>query len=119
MLEIVTSEFPELVTVMDLVELVPVSMLPNARLLALNESVCVAAIPVPLNPMLFGLVGALLTIETEPLAAPAAAGLNTTLKLVDWLALRLIGRDKELVLNPLPLTFTCEMLSVPVPLFVT
>lgn len=35
------------------------------------------------------------------------------------MAFKLIGRDSALVLKPLPLAVTCEMVNVPVPLFVS
>ena len=83
MLDMVTLEFPVLVTVTLSVEEDPAFTFPNARLLVLNESVCEAATPVPLNAMVAGELGALLTIDTEPLAEPADVGENTILKLVD------------------------------------
>ncbi len=119
MLEIVTLEFPLLVTVTVCVADDPVFTLPNARLVVLNASVWVAVTPVPLNAIVAGEFGALLTMETAPVTEPADAGENTILKVVDWLGLNEIGNASVLVLKPLPVTLTCEMLKVPVPLFVS
>jgi len=83
MLEMVTLEFPVLVTVTVRVKDEPAFTLPNARLVVLNESVWVAATPVPLRAMAAGELGALLTTDTEPLTVPAEAGEKTILKLVD------------------------------------
>jgi hypothetical protein len=76
MLETVTLTFPVLVTVSVCVAEVPVFTLPKLRLVALNESAGVAATPVPLNGITAGLLGALLSTDTLPLAEPAEAGAN-------------------------------------------
>ena len=117
--EIVTLALPVFVTVTVCVEADPAFTLPKARLVLLKESVCEAATPIPPNPIVAGEFGALLTIETAPLTVPADAGENTMLKLVDWLAAREMGSDKALVLKPLPLALTCEIVNGPVPLFVS
>ena len=83
MLEIVTLLFPVFVTVMLFVKDEPVFTLPNARLVALNERVCDALRPMPLNAMVAGEFGALLTMDTAPLTVPAEAGENAMLKLAD------------------------------------
>jgi len=119
MLEIVTLEFPVLVTVTVFVEDKPAFTLPKARLVALNERVCEAATPVPVNAIAVGEFGALLTIDTDPVTLPAEAGLKTILKFVDWLAPNEIGKANVLVLKPLPAALICEIVSVPVPLLVS
>ena len=98
MLEIVTLAFPVLVTVTDCVADAPVLTLPKLRLFELNESAWVDATPEPLKPITAGLFGALLTIETLPLAEPADAGANSTLNVPDWLGLSDKGRVSALVL---------------------
>ena len=72
--------------------------------------------PVPLRAMVVGLLGALLTTETVPLAEPLVAGVNLALKVLDWPGLRETGRDMALALKPEPDTLTCEMVSAAVPL---
>ena len=83
MLEMVMLEFPVLVTVTFCVEDDPAFTLPKARLVELNDSVCDAVTPVPLNAIVAGEFGALLMIDTLPLAEPAEAGEKLMLKLVD------------------------------------
>ena len=55
-------------------EEVPVVTLPKLRLVGLILRVRVAAIPVPLRPTEVGELGALLTIEMFPDAAPTVVG---------------------------------------------
>lgn len=98
MLEMVTLAFPVLVTMTVCVADVPVLTLPKLRFVLLSESVRVEATPVPLKPITAGLFGALLTTETLPLADPADAGANCTLKVVAWLGLSETGRESALVL---------------------
>jgi len=119
MLEIVTLALPVLLTVTVCVEDDPAFTFPNERLFELNESVCVAPTPVPLNGIDVGEFAALLTTDTEPLTVPDEAGEKTTLKFVDWLAASEIGNESVLVLKPLPVTLTWLIVSVPVPLFVS
>jgi len=117
--EITTVAFPLLVTVTDCVAEAPVLTLPKLRLLVLNESAWVDATPEPLKAMTDGLFGALLTIDTVPLAEPADAGANFTLNVVDWFGLSDRGRVSALVLYPGPVALTCEIVNTPVPLFVS
>jgi hypothetical protein len=76
MLETVTLTFPVLVTVSVCVAEVPVLTIPKLRLVVLNESAGVEATPVPLNGIVAGLLGALLSTDALPLAEPAEAGAN-------------------------------------------
>jgi len=71
---------PVFVIVSFFVDEVPVFTFPNAKLLPLNESVCVAATPVPVNATVVGEFGALLTMFTVPARLPAVVGANTALK---------------------------------------
>lgn len=104
--EILTSALPVLVMVSERVDEFPVFTVPKARLVELNESTRVCATPVPLREMVAGELEALLTMLTEPLTEPAAVGENSTLKVVDCPAVRLMGKDTPVVLKPLPLTLT-------------
>lgn len=52
----------------------PVFTLPKLTVSVLNESVCVAAMPVPVSETTLGEPGALLTIEILPLTEPVLAG---------------------------------------------
>jgi len=117
--EIVTLTFPLFVIVTVLELDVPALMLPNARLVGLAVSAGVAATPVPLRVTVAGEFGALLVTVTLPVTAPADGGRNCTLKLLDCPAVSEIGSGKVPRLKPVPLALTCDIESVPVPLFVS
>lgn len=102
----VTPAFPELVTVTLCVAEDPALTLPNARLVLLNVNVCVTATPVPLSPIVAGEFGALLTTLTVPVTAPAAAGLNCTLKVLVCPDASVTGSVSVPRVNPVPVTPT-------------
>lgn len=77
--DICTFVLPVFVIVSFFVEEVPVFTVPKARLAELNESVCVAATPVPPKATVAGEFGALLAILTVPARLPAVVGANTAL----------------------------------------
>ena len=56
---------------------------------------------------------------TVPVLAPEVAGVNETLKLVLWPAVRVTGGLMPLTLNPVPVTATCEIEMLVLPVFVT
>ena len=112
---ICTFPLPVFVAVTGSVDELPVFTFPKLRLVVLNDSVSDCATPVPLSGIVAGEFGALLTTVTLPLAAPADAGENCTLKLLDCPAAREIGRLSELVLKPVPLAVTPVTVSVAVP----
>ena len=58
------------------------------------------------------------TIVTEPLALAVAVGAKVTVNVADWEALIVAGVDKPVTVKPLPVTLSCEIVSVPVPLLV-
>jgi hypothetical protein len=58
-------------------------------------------------------------IATLPLTAPAAVGLNSTLKVALCPAARVTGALIPLTLNPDPVTPTCEIVMLVPPVFVT
>jgi hypothetical protein len=115
--EICTLLFPVFVTFTGNDAELPAFTLPNGKLVVLNESVRVAATPVPLSAIVTGEFDALLTTLTLPVTAPDALGENCTLKLLDCPVPSETGKLSEPLLNPLPVTFTCVIESVPVPLF--
>jgi hypothetical protein len=116
--EICTFALPVLVIVSVSVDEEPVFTFPKPKLVELKDRTKVCATPVPLSAIVAGELGALLTTLRPPVTAPADAGANCTLKVLDCPAVRVIGNDKELVLKPLPETFTCVTDSFPVPLLV-
>ena len=74
-----TTAFPELVSVTFCEELLPTAMLPNGTFVGLIVKPGCDCVEVPLSGIASGEPGALLTIETLPVAAPAAVGENFTL----------------------------------------
>src|SRR5947209_19537251 len=77
--EMVTVEFPLLVSVTGNPLLPPTFTLPKLRLVGLAPSRKVAATPVPLSGIVRGEPGASLTKEIEPLTLPAVAGAKAAL----------------------------------------
>ena len=107
------------VTVTPCVEEEPKFTLPKLALVGLNDSVRVAATPVPVKAIVAGEFGALLTIETLPLTEPATVGWKATLNVLDDPGLMDNGRVKPLVLKPVPVTFACVIVRTALPVLLT
>jgi hypothetical protein len=116
--EIVTFEFPLLVSVVVNELLLPTLTLPKLKLDALNPSTRVAATPVPLSEIVVGELGALLTSVIDPVTLPAALGPNTALNVAALPAPMVTGAVIPVVLNPAPVTVTEEIVTVALPPFV-
>jgi len=116
--EMVTVEFPLLVSVTGNPLLPPTFTLPKLRLVGLAPSRNVAATPVPLRARVRGEPGALLVMETLPLALPAVVGENVALKEVLCPGLRVSGAVMPLMVNPVPDALAAEMVTLAVPEFV-
>ena len=74
-----TTAFPELVSVTFCEELLPTAIFPNGTFVGLIVKPGCDCVAVPLSGIASGEPGALLTIDTLPVAAPAAVGENFTL----------------------------------------
>src|ERR1041385_6297537 len=96
---------PVLVTVSESVLLPLTCTLPNARLVGFDPS-APAAMPVPVNGIFRVGFDAFDVMATLPLTAPAAVGLNSTMKVALWPAARVTGALIPLTLNPDPVTPT-------------
>jgi hypothetical protein len=117
--EIVTLELPVFVIVTSCAaEVVFVTTFPKVRLVGLMLRVNVAAIPVPLSVTFVGEVGALLTIEMLPEAAPTSVGRNPIEMFAVFPAFTFNGSVKPLALNAAPVGLICVIVSVAVPEFV-
>ena len=57
----------------------------------------------------------MLVMETLPLMLPVAGGANCALKVVFCPAARVSGRDKPLMVNPVPEALAAEMVTLAVP----
>jgi SpoU rRNA methylase family enzyme len=116
--EIVTLWPPLFVTVSDSVCLFDTCTLPKLRLVGFDPSVP-AVTPVPDNGIVSVGFDAFEVIVTFPLAAPAEGGVNDTLKVALCPDVSVTGVAIPLRLNPLPLTPTCDIVTLEPPLFVT
>jgi hypothetical protein len=76
-------------------------------------------VPVPDRAIAAGEPGALLTIETLPVAAPADVGAKVAVNDALLPALMLIGIVAPLTLNPVPEADACVTVRVALPLFVS
>jgi hypothetical protein len=114
--EIVTVAVPPFVRLTVCELLVPVVTLPKGALVGVAaNSGCV---PVPLNVIVVGELGALLTIEMLPLALPAVVGANFALNVVLSPAPSVCGVLSPLMLRPAPVTVAPEIVTLAVPEFV-
>lgn len=117
-LEITTSDPPEFVIVADCEPLLEVCTLPKLKLEGVDVSSPVAA-AFPENATVTDGLEALLVIIRAPVFAPAASGAYFTVKLVLCPAASVKGRLGPLTLNPVPLAFACEIVTLVPPVFVT
>ena len=108
---------PVFVIVTFFVDELPVFTFPNARLDELNETVCVAATPVPLRATVAGEFGALLAILTVPERFPAVVGANTALNVEVAPGASVVALS-PFTEYPAALMLTCEIVNVAVPEFV-
>jgi len=96
---------------------VPVVTLPKLRLVGLMLRVRVAAIPVPVRATEVGEVGALLTTEMLPDAAPTNVGTKAAVTVVCCPAFKFKGSVKPLMVKPEPDSVIWLIFNVAVPMF--
>src|SRR5258708_12005295 len=75
--------------------------------------------PVPLNEIVAGELVAVLTTLMLPATAPVVAGAKVGVSGKRWPAASVTPAEKPVTLNPAPAAATCEMLTLPVPAFVS
>jgi len=95
---------------------------PTATLLKLTLEgirVICGCTPLPLSEIVGGELVALLTTLRLPVALTAVAGAKLTLSAKLWPAARVMAPVKPLTPYPAPVAVTCEMLTLPVPVFVS
>ena len=68
--------------------------------------------------MASGEPGALLVIETLPLAREAEEGVNVAVRVVLWPAVSVIGVERPVRENPVPVAVAAEIVTLAVPEFV-
>src|SRR5215469_12412792 len=82
----------------------------------LRSTSCEAAVPVPFRLITAVLpVDELLLMVSCPLAEPAAAGLNCTCRVTDWLGFRVIGKLPPMMEKPVPVMLAELMVREVVP----
>jgi hypothetical protein len=112
-----TAALPVLESVIVCEALLPVTTLPKFSVAGLAES-C-GCTPAPVADITPGEFVALLFTETVPFTAPTTVGANTTDSTVVCPAVSVIGVAIPFALNPAPTTATLEIVTFPVPEFVT
>jgi len=75
--------------------------------------------PVPLNEIIAGELVAVLTTLMLPATAPVVAGAKLAVSGKLWPAASVTPAEKPVTLNPAPAAATCDMLTLPVPVFVS
>src|SRR5690242_8777003 len=98
-----------------LVEPLPVA--PKSLTLTVGPPEALA--PFPESVMVAGELVALLATVTLPEALPVAVGAKVTLRVADWLGVKVVPALRPLALNAAPLVVTDEILTSEFPLFVT
>jgi hypothetical protein len=105
--EMVTLEFPALVSVTLNMLLAPAVIFPKLKLVALALSRAAAATPVPLMETVLGVLEALLMTDTSPATAPVVFGVNTIVNVDCFPAPIFMGRAAPEVVNPLAAVLAC------------
>jgi hypothetical protein len=113
--EIVVAAEPEFVSVTVCEFVWPVVTFPKA--IDAGEAVSVDCAPVPLSAIVSGEFGALLTTEMLPVALPEPEGVNVAVNDALCPAAIVIGVFAPEMLNPVPVTFTAEIVTLAEPLF--
>jgi hypothetical protein len=116
---VIVTFAPLAVKLPEALPLVPTTTLPRFKVVGLTVSCPTAALPVPESGIVrLGLEAFEVTV-TLPLALPAEAGVNMTVKLALWPDVRVTGVEMPLKLNPVPLIATCEIVTLAPPVLVT
>jgi len=115
--EIVNVAFPEFVRVTVWVDVLPTLTFPKAMLAGLIVSWGCEAVPVPLRETTRGEPGALLVMETPPVALPAEVGANFAVNDALAFALIVCGKERPLMLKPVPEAVAAEIVMLAVPAF--
>jgi len=113
----VNAAFPGFVSVTVCDPVVPTETLPKATLAGLIVSCGCEAVPDPDKEITSGEPGALLTIETLPVALPAVVGENLAVNDVLCPAVSVCGAARPVMLNPVPVAPPCEIATLAVPEF--
>lgn len=113
-----SAAFPLFVTVTVCAELLPTATLLKASEDGLIEICADVAVPVPVRPIFIGDPGALLLIDTVPVALPAVVGVNVAVKDAVCPGFNVCDAT-VLIVNPVPLTEPLLIDTAAVPVFVS
>src|SRR5215469_15099265 len=113
----VTLDPPVFVTVSERDLLLPTVMLPKLRLVGFAPN-APAVTPVAASGIVRVGLEALEVTVTVPVALPAAVGVKVTLKVALWPAVSATGAVMPLMVKPVPLIATCEMVTLDPPVLV-
>ena len=111
--EIVSEAVPPFVIFTGVVFVLPSVTLPKLTGVGFAE-IC-GCVPVPLKAIVKGEPGALLVIETLPVALPADVGANCAVKVVFPPALIVTGTVNPVMLKPVPDALAAEIVTLAVP----
>ena len=114
---IVTDAVPESVSVTVCSAEFPTVRLPKLTFVELACSCEDAATPVPFKVTSIDEFAALLSTESVPCAAPAAAGTKLSDTVIDWFGVRVAG-EPDVIVKPGPLTAKPEIVTFPGPMSV-
>jgi hypothetical protein len=117
--EIVTFEFPRLVSVTPNELSLFTFIVPKFKPVGLAPSSDVAATPVPLSEIVNGDFETLLVSETEPVLLPVDVGANTALKVALLPAAITVGTVKPSILKPVPEMLAREIAMPIVPVLLS
>lgn len=95
----------------------PTATLPKLAPVGITEMA--GCTPEPLREIVAGELDALLTTARFPAAPPTTVGVKLTERGRLWPVARVTAPGKPLTVNPAPVMAICEMLTLPVPVFVT
>jgi hypothetical protein len=93
--------------------LLPTRTFPKLKLEGLAASA--PCVPAPFSMITLGELWALLANEMLPDALPTVVGANCTPRLLDCPGVKVRGKVTPLILNPIPVSVSCEMLKFTVP----
>jgi len=108
---------PAFFSVMDCEALFPSTTVPKLTLVGSTE-IC-GCTPTPVKGIASGEPGALLVMDTLPLALAADVGANAAVRVVVWPALSVSGTANPVRLKPVPVAAAAEIVTLAVPEFVS
>jgi hypothetical protein len=110
---------PLAVRLPEAVPLLPATTLPRFSVVGATVNFPTVVVPVPESGIVNAAFDAVEVIVTFPLTAPADCGVNETLRVALWSAVKVKGAVTPLKVNPVPLIAIAETVTLEPPEFVT